>query len=293
MPYGVVYAYEKSDWGEDDRPAIRTRLEQLAGMGINTIVQTFSSRLVGTARAADWLILLDEAERAGIEVIARLWPLEEWDGHSEIAPEVAEFLAVVSGHPALRAYLGLHEPLEHYTSAQMRLFYTQLKALDATVPMAHYLADPAYFDDSLRFPNREFSSGICDLCIVWCTPARYLYGEPYLDETLLRQVVRENRALIDARSPQSELWFLGQTYALAAHRHQLRMPEPGEMDVIFRVAQSGGVDGFLWYPWLHSAYDQVLADRRSSDQRAAVATIAAAYLGQGADVAEPSPRTDD
>lgn len=287
FPYGLVYALDTDSWSESDRPAVRAQMKQLADMGVNTIVQTFSSRLVGTGSEADWLILLDEAEANHIQVIARLWPLDEWDGRSTPFPEVAAFLKVVSGHPALKAYLGLHEPLEHYTSAQMRLFYEQIKAIAPLVPVAHYLGDLAYFDDSVRFPRRQFSAGICDVCIVWCTPARYLDGQPYLDDALLSRTVTTNRALVDSRSPTSELWFLGQAYALGAHRHQLRMPEPDEMAVIFRVARTGGVDGFLWYPWFHGAYDQVLGDLESRAQQEAVSTIAREELDRREAEAQP------
>lgn len=278
-PYGVVYSFETSDWSEADREAVWNSLNLLNELGVTTTVQTFSSRLIGMGRESDWLIYLDEAERAGIKVVARLWPLEVWDGQDLGLDKVKTFLDVVGGHPALLAYIGLHEPLEIYDSDQLRLFYTKIKAINPDIPLAQYMGNMALFDSTLLFPNREFTAGICDICIIWSTPARYLDGEVFLDEVDVQDTVRQNRLLIDERAPESELWYLGQAYALGEHRHTLRMPTPEEMETIFVIARREGADGFLWYPWFHNTYDQVLSDPESAEQRQAVAIIARKYLG--------------
>lgn len=278
-PYGVVYAFSKSDWTEADREAIREHLEYLRGLGVNTIVQVFSSRLIGTGAEKDWLILLDEAERMDMRVIARLWPLEEWHGETFNLDPIRCFLAVVQDHPALLAYLGLHEPLEKFDSDQMRDYYASVKRLAPEVLIAHYMANMAWFDQSLRFRNRELSSGICDICIVWYTPARYLDGEPLFEGNLFQEIVRANRELLDKRAPDAQLWVMGQTYAQHQHRHQLRMPSPDEMELMYTIAEQERVDGFLWYPWVHgSIYDQVLSDPEMESQRQAVRQIYESHI---------------
>jgi hypothetical protein len=280
----VVYAYPKNSWTEIDRQDIREHLTYLRELGVNTIVQIFSSRLIGTGREKDWLILLDEAERIDLRVIARLWPLDDWNGQEFDLQPIQSFLTVVQDHPALLAYMGLHEPLEKYDSDQMRAFYAGVKPLAPELPIAHYMGNMAWFDQSLRFRDRDFSIGICDICIVWCTPAHYQYGEPVFERAQVHETVAENRKLVDERSPQSQLWFLGQTYALQAHRNQLRMPTPDEMEEIYIIATLEGADGFLWYPWLHGNYDQVLSDPEMEPQRQAVRQIHESHLLQ-----EPTP----
>jgi hypothetical protein len=279
-PYGVVYAYSKSDWAEADRQAIREHLEYLQGLGVNTIVQVFSSRLIGTGREKDWLILLDEAERINMHVIARLWPLEDWNGQEFDFQPIQSFLTVVQDHPALLAYLGLHEPLEEFDSDQLREFYLGVKSLAPELPIAHLLGNMAWFERTLRFPNRDFTTGICDICIVWYTPARYLHGEPAFEEDLFHEIVQENRELVDERAPDAQLWVMGQTYAQRAHRNQLRMPTPEEMELMYIIAEQEQVDGFLWYPWLQSSYDQVLSDPDVEPQRQAVRHIYESYILQ-------------
>lgn len=278
-PYGVVYAYSKNDWDEVDRQAIREHLEYLQGLGVNTIVQVFSSRLIGTGREDDWLILLDEAERINMHVIARLWPLNDQNGQVFDFQQIQSFLTVVQNHPALLAYLGLHEPLERFDSDQMREFYTNVKMIAPRLPIAHYLGNMAWFEQSQRFPNRDFAAGICDICIVWYTPARYLYGKPAFEEDLFREILQENRSLVDERAPDAQLWALGQTYAQQAHRNQLRMPTPEEMELMYTIAMQERMDGFLWYPWLHGQnYDQVLSDPDLESQRQAVRYIYETYI---------------
>ena len=278
LGYGMVYPTSSSSWTEADRADVQAQLIMFRDMHVNVVVQTFSSRLIGTGREADWLIFLDEAAQTDIQVIARLWPLPEWDGGEPNLEMEAAFLEVTAGHPALLAYLGLHEPLERYNSEQMRQFYAGLKEIAPDVPVAHYMGNMALFDGSARFSGRQFTEGICDLCIVWCTPAQTQDGVTFFDETAVFDTVRDNHLLINERSPSSQLWFLGQTYALQAHRHQLRMPTPDEMFQIFDIAVAEGVDGFLWYPWLHGSYDLVLSSPGMEAQQQAVYQIYEDYL---------------
>lgn len=277
-PYGVVYAYSKSDWTESDRQAIREHLEYLRGLGVNTIVQVFSSHLIGTGREKDWLILLDEAELINMRVVARLWPLEDWNGQEFDFQPIKSFLDVVQDHPALLAYLGLHEPLEVFDSDQLREFYLGVKSLAPELAIAHLLGNMAWFERSSRFPNRDFTAGICDICIVWYTPARYLNGEPAFEEDLFHEIVQENSELVEERVSDAQLWVMGQSYTQLQHRHQLRMPTPEEMELMYIIAEQERVDGFLWYPWLHSQYDQVLSDPDMEAQRQAMRYIYESYV---------------
>ncbi len=272
-PYGVTYADPHLEWTAADRPAVRENLEYLQALGVNTIVQAFSSDLIGTAREKDWLIFLDEAARADIQVLVRLWPPIEWDGQAFDFQAVGRFLAVVQDHPAFLAYAGLHEPLEQFDSDQLRDFYTGVKRVAPDVKIAHYMGDMAWFEQSWRFPNRAFSAGICDICIVWYYPFRYVEGQPVFETEKVRETLRTNRALMDERAPDAQLWFLGQVYTLHQHKRDLRMPTPEEMEMLYTIVESGGADGFLWYPWLHGNCDQVLSDPDMEPQRQAVYDI--------------------
>jgi hypothetical protein len=278
--YGVVYAFPKSDWTEADRQAIREHLGYLRGLGINTIVQVFSSRLIGTGREKDWLIFLDEAERANVQVIARLWPITDWDGRKFDFQTTQSFLTVVQGHPALLAYLGLHEPLEQLDSNQLREYYAGVKRLAPQVAIANYMGSMEWFDKNPRFPNRAFTAGICDICIVYDYPARYADGQPAFEIELVRKVLQANRKLVDERAPGVQLWFMGQAFALRNYRPQLRMPTPDEMEAIYTIAEQERADGFLWYPWLQSSYDQVLSDPDMEPQRQAVRRIYETHILQ-------------
>ena len=151
----------------------------------------------------------------------------------------------------------------------------------------------AWFDDNLRFPGRYFTAEICDICIVWYYPAIFINGDAVdyqhlsfhgsningdavLDIQHLREMVRANRALVNERSQGSELWFLGQAHSQP--ENMVRMPTPEEMETIFKVATQEGVDGFLWYTWLHDQYDRVLSDPGMEPQREAVRTIYETYI---------------
>jgi hypothetical protein len=168
-----------------------------------------------------------------------------------------------------------------FDSDQLREFYSGVKSLAPELPIAHLLGNMAWFERSLRFRNRRFTSGICDVCIVWYTPARHLGGEPAFEGDLFHEIIQENRELVDERAPDAQLWVLGQAYAQHQHRHQLRMPTPAEMELMYTIAEQERVDGFLWYPWLHGNYDQVLSDPDMEPQRQAVRQIHSSHILQG------------
>ncbi|MBN1955573.1 MAG: hypothetical protein JW900_11060 [Anaerolineae bacterium] len=271
FPYGVVYADPQSAWQETDRPAIRERLEALRALHVNVVVQTFDSRLVDSGEEARWLIYLDEAERAGIGVIARLWPPNDWNGTSFDLTYVGRFLQVVGDHPALVAYVGLHEPQEDFTSEQLRAFYRGLKEIAPQVPIFHFNNDLSRFERSLRYPGRDFSDDICDICAVFYYPFRIENGQTVFERQELLAVVSANAELVHARDPDAQFWFLGQAFADADNPHAFRAPAPEEMLELARmVLDVPGVDGFLWYPYQHGAYDLVLSDPEMASQRQAV-----------------------
>lgn len=276
--YGVVYPYPNT-WTEEDRPAIRERLTYLKGLGVNVVVQVFSSAPVDTGQEQDWLIFLDEAQAEDIQVIARLWPPHDWDGSQFDFTYVEPFLTVVQGHPALLAYFGLHEPLETFNGDQLRAYYQAVKRFAPDVPIFHAMSDIAGFEADPRFGDRRFTDGICDLCAIWYYPFRVQGGESVAEYQRVSEVIAANDALVRERDPDAQIWFLGQTYAMAGHPPPLRMPSAEEMRNLAQLLlEDPHIDGLLWYPWNHSSYDQVLGDPASSLQREAVQSIYEQYL---------------
>lgn len=276
--YGVVYPYTNA-WREADRPAIRERLSYLRGLGVDVVVQAFSSEPVDTGREQDWLIFLDEAQAQGIDVIARLWPPHDWDGAQFDFYYVSRFLAVVQDHPALLAYFGLHEPLEVYTGDQLRFYYQSVKGYAPEVPIFHAMSDIAGFESDPRFGDRRFTDGICDLCAIWYYPFRTQNGESVFEDQRVREVVAANDALVRERDPDAQIWFLGQVYAMASHSPPLRMPSAQEMGTLAELLlEDPQINGLLWYPWGHSSYDQVLGDPASVLQQDAVLAIHEQYV---------------
>ena len=216
--YGVVYPYPSGSWTDAERQSIRTRLHYLKSVGVNTVIQIFSSRLMGTSEESAWLIFLDEAEKQDIQVVARLWPSVEWDGEKFDFKKIGQFISVVRDHPALLAYLGLHEPYEIFTSDQLREFYIGVKTIAPEIQIAHFMGNIVYFDRSLRYRNAKFSADICDICIVWYYPFRDEKGQAVYEEEQLRDYIIDHKRIISDRDPMAQMWFLGQSYAQAENK---------------------------------------------------------------------------
>jgi hypothetical protein len=147
------------------------------------------------------------------------------------------------------------------------------------------MSDIAGFEADPRFGDRRFTDGICDLCAIWYYPFRIQGGEPVAEYQRVRDVIAANDALVRERDPDAQIWFLGQTYAMAGHRPPLRMPSAEEMRSLAQLLlEDPHIDGLLWYPWNHSSYDQVLGDPASGLQREAVQAIYEQYLKGAADL---------
>jgi len=272
--YGVTAPYFMTNQGEAEREAIRQRLTYLHGLGVRTVLQSFSTALIDAGREREWLIFLDEAHRLGMKVIVQIFPANDWDGENFDFTYHQAALAVVNGHPAVAGYYGLHEPVETFTGDQMRSFYATLKGFAPDMPI---LLDGAG-QFLIAGPDRQFTDGICDLCVTWHFPFGWEAGEPIAEWDQVITMIQDTHALISASDPDAELWFRGQAFAQAFPTDR-RMPTPAEMEELARIVFEGGlVDGFLWYPYIKSyIFDAALGDEEMESQRQAVLDIYETY----------------
>ncbi|MCB9422094.1 MAG: hypothetical protein H6667_19995 [Ardenticatenaceae bacterium] len=281
--YGLVYLYPHSDWGPDKRAEMDAALANARSWGVTTILQTFSTSLVNTPQAENWLIFLDAAEAAGIDIVAYLWPRTTYpviDGPFYY-DDLKSFLDVVGDHPALIGYVGLHEPLEPQmgiSAEELRGFYTEMKSYAPDLLLAHFMGNMAYVEEH-RTDGWMFSDGMCDICLIWYYPFETIGGEDVYQEEMVTAVIQDNLTLTAERDIDAQLWFLGQSFAAPGeYPRQLRMPTAAEMEAVYLRAMENPLDGFLWYPWSHTeVYDQVLCDPGNEEQQAMVDEIGTTY----------------
>jgi len=273
--YGTVYMYESltSAWDPEDLDDMEAALTFAKSLGFDTVIQTFPAGLLGSGDEAHWRLFLDAAQTVGVDVVAYLWPSNTYTGNPD-APfyydDLKAFLNVVSDHPALLGYVGLHEPLEPRAGIdgdEFRAFYTEMKTHAPGLKIAHFLGNMAYWDE--RREDWSLSDGMCDICMIWYYPFRYVDGDPVYERDLIMPVVQPNVALVAERDPDAQVWFLGQAFARSAHPRDLRMPTPEEMEDLYLLVMQEPVDGFLWYPWYHTEAmaDGSLGDPGMEDQQ--------------------------
>ena len=202
--YGLVYLYTHSDWGPDKRAEMDAALADAKANGVTTVVQTFAASLVGTAETDNWLVFLDAAAAAEIDVVAYLWPRTTYPvvGGPFIYDDLKAFLDVVGDHPALIGYIGLHEPLEplmEISAEEMRDFYTEMKSYAPHLLVGHYMGNMAYAE-AHRTDGWAFSDGMCDLCLIWYYPFETIDGVDVYDAAGVETAVSENLALAAERA---------------------------------------------------------------------------------------------
>lgn len=281
--YGLVYLYTHSDWGPDKRDEMEAALADARSKGVTTIVQTFPNSLVGTTQTDYWLIFLDAAAAAGIDVVAYLWPRTTYPVIDEpfYYDDLKSFLDVVGDHPALIGYIGLHEPLEPpmgISADELRGFYTEMKGYAPDLLLAHFMGNMAYVEEH-RTDGWLFTDGMCDICLIWYYPFETIDGVDVYQEEMVTAVTLANLDLTAERDANAQVWFLGQSFAAPGdYPRQLRMPTAPEMKSLYLRVMEHPMDGFLWYPWDQTeVYDQVLCDPGMEEQQAIVGEIGTTY----------------
>jgi hypothetical protein len=282
--YGLVYLYPHSDWGPDKRAEMDAALANTKAKGMTTIIQTFSASLVGTTETDNWLIFLDAAAAAEIDVVAYLWPRSTYPviGDPFYYDDLKAFLDVVGDHPALIGYIGLHEPLEppmEISADELRAFYTEMKGYAPNLALAHFMGNMAMAEAN-RTDGWTFTDGMCDICLIWYYPFETIDDQPVYNEAEVTAVTQVNIDLATERDPDAQVWFLGQSFAAPGnYPRQLRMPTAAEMEALYLRVMEHPVHGFLWYPWNHTeVYDEVLCDPGNEDQQETVGDIGNTYV---------------
>lgn len=288
--YGTFYLYVANSadlWNEAHRAEMRAVLQQVQALSLTTVVQGFPNVLTSLGRESDWLIFLDEAEAAGIKIVAHL----VLGGSNEDAcsyntssgqfncTALKHFLSHVHDHPALAGYVILHEGLQRFDSDQFRAVYNEMKGLYPDLAIANYMGDIYWFEQHPDlYPNRTFGEGICDICMLWYYPFRYLDGEAVFETAQVENLIDNNLPLIQAGDPDARFWFLGQAFEYEDHPRNLRMPTRDEMIELYQLVMQRPIDGFLWYAWQHGTYDLNLGDIGAQTQREELPIIAEQFL---------------
>ena len=288
--YGTLYIYNANSpglWAEGYRTDMRLVLQQAQSLSLTTIVQGFPYALADESRENDWLIFLDEAKVVGIKVVAHLvlgGENEEPCLYNQMTQQfdcsaLKHFLDVVSGHPALIGYVGSHEPLQEFESSQLRTLYAEMKAYAPGLLLANYMSDMYWFEQRPDlFPGRDFSDGICDICMIWYYPFRTVDSQPVFETTQVEDLLENNLPLVRENDSDAQVWFLAQSFAYTDHPRNLRMPMPAEMAALYQLVMQYPVDGFLWYAWQHGTYDANLGDPEMADQHDELDVIAENFL---------------
>jgi hypothetical protein len=231
------------------------------------------SRHTGVTTVAQAKRALDEAESLEMRLILRMnqgdWG---WNGR-EFDLSILETMRPLFDHPALLGFYGLHEPLERFSLAELRLFYRQYRQIveDPTLLLWH---------DIMGIPD-SFTDDICDLCGVATNPHINdpTTGQPINDWT------RTDSRLITAQrnlegTTRSALCVLVQVYG-GDGRHILRMPTPDEYrENVRRIVVDHGVRCLANYAYHHNAYEQTLGDPDQAALQTAVRETGQRYFGQ-------------
>ncbi|MEM9134591.1 MAG: hypothetical protein AAF962_08235 [Actinomycetota bacterium] len=227
-------------------------------LNIDTILIDFA---IG-AGPEEWMRQLDEADAAGLRVVAWLWtPGWVWDDAGEqwiINDEGRSFLTTVEGHPALLAVYGTHEAYWNecfgcgYNTAQLQMLYRQIKEI-ADVPIYSAFDGFAFWEDFSD--ETTFSDGICDYCDTWYYP---VLADGTYDRAEYINRLREEVETFRELAPNSKFVWVLQSFSSELSGRSL--PDEEELADMAELAARVDIDGIWWYVWSfdQSQYQEVL-----------------------------------
>jgi hypothetical protein len=221
-----------------------------------------------------WRYALSQAEKNNIKLI--IWPLGNgqrytpwtftvvpWGWDISKGLDVLKFAEqyIASGGKALLAVLMSHEPFYSqgeaiFTSAQLKLLYSSMKAVAPHVQTYIYMNDMAYYD---RIdPNRRMEDGIMDICGTY----KHSFGTKNTQAETLQEI-DDDYDLIQRKGLHMQLFFALQTFGYSTSDY--RMPLASEMqDLTTKILEKRKLDGAFWYPWnrVSTSYTNYLSKDR-------------------------------
>lgn len=223
-------------------------LAKVRSLGFNLVLTDFSYE----EGPEQWRAYLDAAHGQGLRVIPWLWPegwrLDRRTGVWTIDAQARRFLETVSGHPALLAVYGLHEPYWNecegcgYTTAQQQALYSAIKAI---APVQVYSEINGFAFWEREGAASTIAPGVCDYCQTAFYP--FMTDGSYRREELIAHIEREVAALRRLAPGSRLIW----TMPSMSHREdRLRMPSGPEMlDYARLVYARPEISGAWWYMW--------------------------------------------
>lgn len=234
--------------------------DTITALGADTILIDFG---IGS-EPERWTAQLDEAEAAGLNVVAWLWP-EGWQIDEDTDQWVFDdravtFLETVEGHPALFAVYGTHEAYWNgcydcgQTTAQLQDLYRRIKEY-ADVPVYSSFGEFHFWAE--MGSETAFADGVCDYCDSWHYPVK---AEGVYDLDGYRTKLELELSVFRELAPNSKfVWVL---QGFGSERWGKELPSADQLREIAAIAAEADIDGVWWYPWDFdsSEYESVLGD---------------------------------
>ncbi len=213
--------------------------------------------------SGSWKSTLAAAEKNHLKLI--IWPLGSghqwtcwaWDGASWDISKGLNILRfsenyINSGGQALLAIVMSHEPFynngsDPFTSAELKMLYSDIKTVAPHVKLFVYMNDMAYYDKRV---GTKIEDGIMDIAGTY----RHTFGgaEGSWEDSFKQ--IDDDRALIDSKGLNMQLFFSLQTFGISGTKYQ--MPTAAEMlEFGTTILEKDKLDGISFYPWDRVASD--------------------------------------
>lgn len=262
IPFAATLAVPIDSATAANRQVARAELKRLKTLGINIVIQLFSSQTT----LYDWQTFLDVAAQEDIAIIAGFADAPPvWNGTQFDLGVNEALLKALQKHPALYAYLILDDPFgPKYTgvmvSERLQLLYRQVKSVAPNVRVMVQFGRTISKAEQERNPRNAFKAGMCDICVIGATEFRNLGdGNKFRrDDLILNHTLA--RTVIKREDPKTQIWTLLQAFGAVARigndeSSTYYMPSADELkqmlDTLGLLDSQTKIksDGYLWQQW--------------------------------------------
>ena len=245
FPLGIFWAPDPWPMSSAQfRAAARRDFPLIRDLGANAVTLGPFTPNSAEKPFAEYIALLDEAQRHGLKLLLPVWVFNVLASRSEgvslddVYPAVRDTVRAVGKHPALLGYYLFDEPLPWYAS-NLRTLDKVLASLDPKHPAVAIFTGPAQM--RTVFPQAGLRVNMLD---VYPLTKGSPVGEIRYENAFLRgdrvefgELMRRLRSL----APDRPAWLVAQAFSEGGWR----MPEPGELTRMCNLAVDNGFTG-IW-----------------------------------------------
>lgn len=245
IPLGMVHPFD-TDYADGDRATLRKQLGEIKQLGVSVVLQEFDRNTRGSVVRG----YLDECQKAGLKAVVRWgrsqpgWVRnEKWD-----LDAFWSWLKPFKDHAALYGVVGLHDPMDEFTDAQIKEFARLFRELAPNAKLVIAFNGGGRGGDGPRLRGEALGSGWADAFLFEIAPFIEFQNQKRDAVDQVERLLKLGLTAIRRRDPKVEVWLSLQALEGDETRASF-MPSPEQMERLVKAVFDAGRPDMLWWQY--------------------------------------------